>query len=151
MDFNESICKAMAKTMKHLNDFVFVSMANLILVKQDSYLSHLKSGIMPDTLAALRIAPLQMATLIPNNVLKIAEEDIAIFQSKGHSRSYHKKGHYHSCERQEKRQDNSKSDKPAWKNRYRIMWPRKETERVGKPLLFMTCQGSVVIYITIIV
>ena len=54
----------MAKTMEHLSDFVFVSMANLTLTRRDCYLSHLKSGIKPDTLAALRTAPLQLATLL---------------------------------------------------------------------------------------
>ena len=59
MDFNSSICQAMAKTMEHLSDFVFVSMANLTLARRDSYLSHVKSRIKPDTLVALRTAPLQ--------------------------------------------------------------------------------------------
>ena len=58
MDFNASISQAMAKMMEHLCDFVFVSMANLTLIRRDAYLSHLKSGIKPDTLAALRTAPL---------------------------------------------------------------------------------------------
>ena len=59
----------MAKTMERLSDFVFVSMANLTLARRDSYLSHVKSGIKPDTLAALRTAPLQLATLFPDDVL----------------------------------------------------------------------------------
>ena len=50
IDFNRSISQAMAKTMEHLNEFVFVSMANLTLARWDSYLSHLKSGIKPDAL-----------------------------------------------------------------------------------------------------
>ena len=40
----------------------------------------------------------------------------ACFESKGHSASSHKNGCYHPYERQGKRQDSSKSDKPAWKN-----------------------------------
>ena len=58
LDFNASVCQAMAKSMEHLSDFVFVNMANLTLIRRDSYLSHLKSGIKPDTLSALRNAPL---------------------------------------------------------------------------------------------
>ena len=53
MDINPSISQTMAKTMEHLSDFVFVSMANLTLARQDSYLSHLRTGIKLDTLAAL--------------------------------------------------------------------------------------------------
>ena len=30
MDFNSSICQAMAKSMEHLTDFVFVNMANVL-------------------------------------------------------------------------------------------------------------------------
>ena len=57
VDFNSSICQAMAKSMEHLTDFVLVNMANLTLLRRDSYLSYLKAGIKPDTLAVLRTAP----------------------------------------------------------------------------------------------
>ena len=63
MDFNASISQTMAKTMEHLSDFIFVSVANLTLARRDSYLSYLKTAIKPDTLAALRNAPLHMDTL----------------------------------------------------------------------------------------
>ena len=36
MDFNTSITQALAKTMEHLTDFVFVSMWNLTLASRDS-------------------------------------------------------------------------------------------------------------------
>ena len=45
MDFNASITQAVAKTMEHLTDFVFVSMGNLTLARRDSYLMHIKTGI----------------------------------------------------------------------------------------------------------
>ena len=40
MDFNAGISQAAAKTMEHLSEFVFISMANLILTRRDSYLTH---------------------------------------------------------------------------------------------------------------
>ena len=49
-----SIAQAAAKTMEHLSEFVFISMGNLTLVRRDAYLTHMKSGIKPDTIAALR-------------------------------------------------------------------------------------------------
>ena len=76
-DFNSSISQAMAKTMEHLSDFVFVTVANSTLARRDSYLSS-----MLDTLASLRTAPLQMATLFPDEALKQAEQDIANFETK---------------------------------------------------------------------
>ena len=83
MDIDRSISKAMANTMEHLTEFLFISMANLTLTRGDSKIAHPRSGIKPDT-AALRAAPLHMATLFLDNVLKKAKEDIAIIESKGH-------------------------------------------------------------------
>ena len=109
MDFNSSITQAAAKSMEHLSEFVFITMGNLTLVHRDAYLNHLRTGIKPDTLTALRTAPLHISTLFPDSGIKRAEEDIA-----GASQS---KGRYHPYERQDKRSVNrdSRSDKPAWK------------------------------------
>ena len=90
-------------------------MANTTLARRDSYLSHLKMGIKPDTFAALRTGPLHIATLFPEAVLKQAEQDIANFESKGQVQSG-KKGCFHPYERQDKRTNYRKSDRPAWKN-----------------------------------
>ena len=115
MDFNSGITQAMAKTLEHLTDFVFVTVANTTLARRDSYLSHLKAGIKPDTLASLRTAPLNLATLFPEDALKQAEQDIATFESKGQVQSG-KKGRFHPYERTDRRSDSKKSERPAWKN-----------------------------------
>ena len=117
MDFNSSITQAAAKSMEHLSEFVFVTMGNLTLVRRDAYLSHLRTGIKPDTLTALSSAPLHISTLFPDSVIKRAEEDIAQLESKGHAGGSHNKGRYHPYERQDKRSVNrdSRSEKPAWK------------------------------------
>ena len=117
MDFNSSITQAAAKSMEHLSEFVFVTMGNLTLVRRDAYLSHLRTGIKPDTLTALRSAPLHISTLFPDSVIKRAEEDIAQLESKGHAGGSHNKGRYHPYERQDKKSVNrdSRSEKPAWK------------------------------------
>ena len=57
MDFNSSITQAAAKSMEHLSEFVFIIMGKLTLIRRDAYLSHLRTGIKPDTLTALRSAP----------------------------------------------------------------------------------------------
>ena len=115
MDFNSSICQAMAKSMEHLTDFVFVNMANVTLLRRDSYLAYLKAGIKADTLAALRTAPLHLPTLFPDSVIKQAEEDISNYD-KGRSGSVYKKGRYHPYECIESKPDSKKQDRPAWKN-----------------------------------
>ena len=73
-DFNASITQAAAKTMEHLSEFVFVSMGNLTLAHRDSYLNHIKGGVKPDTISALRTAPLHIPTLFPDSIIKWAEE-----------------------------------------------------------------------------
>ena len=115
MDFNSSICQAMAKSMGHLTDSVFVNMANVTLLRRDSYLAYLKAGIKADTLAALRTAPLHISTLFPDTVLKQAEEDISNTE-KGRSGSVCKKSRYHPYERQDSKWDSRRHDRPAWKN-----------------------------------
>ena len=115
MNFNSSITQSMAKTLEHLTDFVFVMVANTTLIRRDSYLSHLKMGIKPDTLSALRTGPLHTATLFPDAALKQAEQDIANFENKSQPQSG-KKGRFHPYERTDKRSDYRKSDRPAWKN-----------------------------------
>ena len=57
LDFNSSVCQAMAKSMEHLTEFVFVNMGNTTLLRWDSYLAYLKAGVKADTLNALRTAP----------------------------------------------------------------------------------------------
>ena len=112
MDFNSSTTKAMAKTMEHLSDFVFVTVANTTLARRDSYLSNLKTGIKPDTLAALRTGPLHNSHFFPDEALKQAEQDIANFEGKGQLHPG-KKGRFHPYECPDKRTDNRKSDRPA--------------------------------------
>ena len=73
MNFNSSITQAAAKSMEHLSEFVFISMGNLTLVRRDAYLSHLRTGIKPDTFTALRTAPLHIPTLFPDSAIKRAE------------------------------------------------------------------------------
>ena len=115
LDFNSSVCQAMAKAMEHLTDFVFVNVANTTLLHRDSYLSYLKAGVKADRLNALRSAPLELDTLFPDSVIKQAEEDIASFD-RNRSGSVYKKGRYHPYERRDKKSDSKKPDRPAWKN-----------------------------------
>ena len=89
-------------------------MGNLTLARRDAYLTHVKSGIKPDTVAALRTVPLHIPTLFPDD-----EEEISHYESKGYSGSSRSKAHFHPYERSDRRSDkrlDKKGDKPAWKN-----------------------------------
>ena len=114
LDFNSSVCQAMAKSMEHLTEFLFVTMANTTLLRRDSYLAYLKASVKADTLHALRTAPLHLDTLFPDSVVKRAEEDITSFD-KGRSTSVYKGRRYHPYERQDSRSDKQQG-RPAWKN-----------------------------------
>ena len=115
MDFSTSITQAAAKTMERLTEFNFIYMGNLTLACRDAYLKHLKSGIKPDTVAALRTAPLHIPTLFLDSVINRAEEEIDHFENKGQASS-HSKGRYHPYECTEKKLDkrsDNKGDRPA--------------------------------------
>ena len=114
LDFNASVCQAMAKSMEHLTEFVFVTMANNTLLRRDSYPACLKVGVKADTLNALRTAPLHIDTLFPDDIVKRAEEDINAFD-KERQGSVYKGRRYHPYERPEQKTE-KKQDRPAWKN-----------------------------------
>ena len=121
MEFNSSITQAAVKAMEHLSDFVFITMGNLTLARHDAYLNHVKNGIKPDMLAALRTAPLHISTLFPDAAIKRAEEEIAQYDNKGQSTSSssRQKGRFHPYERTDKRAEGrseAKQERPAWKN-----------------------------------
>ena len=73
MNFNSSITQAAAKTMEYFTEFVFIYMGNLTLVRRDACLTHLKS----------------------DNIIRNTEEEIAQFESKGHTSASRGKGRYH--------------------------------------------------------
>ena len=64
----------MQRTMQDLSEGVFISMANLTLACRDSYLEFIHGGVKPDTLAALRTAPVHLHSLFPDSLLVTAED-----------------------------------------------------------------------------
>ena len=94
--FNRSISQAMQRTMQDLSDGGFISMANLTLARQDSYLEFLRGGVKPDTLTALRTAPVHLNSLFPDSLLVKAEDEISCSEERRSSGSVHRKpGHFH--------------------------------------------------------
>ena len=134
MVFNSSVCQAMAKSMEHLTEFVFVNMANTTLLRRDSYLAYLKAGIKADTLNALRTAPLHLDTLFPDSVVKRAEEDIASFDKGRSGSSSYKSRRFHPYEHHEPKSE-KQQDRPAWKNLSRTQRrkQRKQSQYSSRP------------------
>ena len=79
--FSQNVSFAVGKSLQHLSDFTFVQMANLTLVRRDSYLEHLKTGVKPDTFSALRNCPLNTHALFPDAVIRKAEDEIQQFET----------------------------------------------------------------------
>ena len=94
--FNRSISQAMQPTIQDLSEGVFISMANLTLARRDSYLEFLHGGVKPDTLTALRTAPVHLNSLFPDSLLVKAEDEISCSEESRSSGSVHRKpGRFH--------------------------------------------------------
>ena len=79
--FNQNVSFTVGKPLQHLSDFTFIQMANLTLVRGDSYLEHLKAGVKSDTFSALRNCPLNTHALFPDAVIRKAEDEIQQFET----------------------------------------------------------------------
>ena len=78
---NQSVSFAMEKSLQHLSDFTFVQMANLTLVRRDSFLEYIKPGVKPDTFSALRNCLLNSYALFPDAVIRRTEDEITQFEN----------------------------------------------------------------------
>ena len=67
----------MGMALQHLADSSCVHLANLILLRRDVYLDHIKPGVKQDTWLHLRNAPLFRYGLFRDNIICQAEQDIA--------------------------------------------------------------------------
>ena len=131
--FNQNLSFAMGKSLQYMSYFIFVQMANLTLVRRDSYLENLKPGVKPDNFSALRNCPLNGYALFPDATIRKAEEEIIQFENAkrtpqpgpGHGGFAGKKqqGRFQPYQTQWKQsQDSARSggqsgkDMPAWKS-----------------------------------
>ena len=118
--FHQSVSVAMGTALQHLADSLFVNLSNIILLRRDSYLEHVKPGIKPDTLNNLRNAPLFGHGLFPDSILAMAEQDISKHESAGvapgpgpgasQRSSWRGSARYRPYERQESRQGAPQGD-----------------------------------------
>ena len=102
----------MQHTMQDLSEGVFISMANLTLAHRDSYLEFIRGGVKPDTLTALRTAPVHLHSLFPDSLLVKAEDKISHSEERRFSGSVHRKpGRFHPYTSSSGRS----THQPAWK------------------------------------
>ena len=116
---NWSISQAMQRTMQDLSEGVFISIANLTLARRDSYFEFLRGGVEPDTLTALRTAPVHLNSLFPDSLLVKAEDEISRSEERHSSGSSNRKpGRFHpyvSSNGRSTQQPDRKPTTPAWK------------------------------------
>ena len=118
--FHQGVSVAMGTALQHLADSLFVNLSNIILLRRDSYLEHVKPGIKPDTLNNLRNVPMFGHGLFPDSVLATAEQDISKHESAGvtpgpgpgasQCSSWRGSARYRPYERQESRQGSAQGD-----------------------------------------
>ena len=88
--FNQSISQAMARTMQDLSKGVFINMANFTLARRDSYLDYLHAGVKQDTVNALRTSTVHLNTLLPDQLISKAEEEISKSEERCSSGTSHR-------------------------------------------------------------
>ena len=115
--FNRSISQAMDRTMQDLSEGVFISMANFTLARRDSYLEYLHAGVKQDTLTALHTAPIHLHSLLPDNLLGKAEDEVSRSEERHSAGQSHRKPirfqPYASNDRSSHQPD--RKTVPAWK------------------------------------
>ena len=79
--FHSNVSVALGTALQHLADSLFIQLANFILLRRDSYLEFVKTGLKPDTCNRLRNAPLFHSALFPDDVLASAKQDILKHES----------------------------------------------------------------------
>ena len=105
--FKWSISQAMARTMQDLSEGVFIGVSNFTLVRRDSYLDYLHTGVKQDTLTALHTAPVHLQSLFPDQLLIKAEEEVARSEDRRSSSQSHRKPscfHPYACNDKSSRQ-----------------------------------------------
>ena len=116
--FNRSISQAMARTMQDLSKGVFINMANFTLARRDSYLDYLHAGVKQDTVNALRMSPVHLNALFPEQLIAKAEEEISKSEERHSSGTSHRQqNRFHPYPASDKStgHHDRKSTLPAWK------------------------------------
>ena len=120
--FQDKVTAAVQRSIQDLTDSVFNSLANMVLLRRDSYLDNIRYGVKPDTLSALRTSPLHASSLFSDILLSKAEQEIVAHESKGSNQARRDRpGHLYRQSRPSNSANGRANDsrhskaKPAWK------------------------------------
>ena len=104
----------------------------------------MRSGLKQYTLAALRQAILDLATLFLDSVLKRAEDNIGRFEDKGRSHGQtggRRDNRFHSYKWSDRQTQKQRSGKPVWKQLGHFCSKKKGSQQSNK----FSGQGSAVL------
>ena len=82
VSFEQTVMTSLQRSITDLSGSVFTDLANLVLLRRDSYLDNLKFGVKPDTIATLRASPLHLPTLFAEEAVLKAEKEITEAESR---------------------------------------------------------------------
>ena len=88
--FNQSISQSMARMMQDLSEGVFINMANFTLARRNSYLDYLHTGVKQDTVNALKMSPVHLNALFPDQLITKAESEISKSEERRSSGTSHR-------------------------------------------------------------
>ena len=80
--FQQGVSASLYRTLSDMNESTFVDLANYTLLRRDAYLQHLRYGIKPDTILAMRVAPVHLDTLFPEELVRRAEKELNDFEAR---------------------------------------------------------------------
>ena len=73
---------SLKRLIQDVTDAVFNDLTNIVLLRRDSYLEHLRLGVRPDTAIALRGAPIHLETLFADDIVAKAEKEVVEYDNR---------------------------------------------------------------------
>ena len=149
INFNQSISQVISSSMQDVSEFVFINMANVTLLRHDSYLDLLKPRVKFDTVAALRTSPLCMTSRFPGSIIPCTEKEIKYHNDMRYSGGSDRCHPYYQSGKQTL-EGGKKAATPAW-NQLRNKVPEQMWLRQALKLLTATGQELYFLQMTITV
>ena len=81
VSFNQAISGNLARAVSDMTGGILVDLANITLVRRDSYLANVRFGVKEDTLLALRTSPVHLDHLFDEELIKRAEAELTAHNS----------------------------------------------------------------------
>ena len=85
LEFSHRLTSSVSNVIRDLTDGILVNLGNSVLLRRDSYLEGLKSGVSMDTMAKLRAGPFHTETLFEEDSIAKAEAELRLADNRPRS------------------------------------------------------------------